>query len=57
MTTPGGFCNWYKHLNKITLNAHDILTRYLHTPSLDFFSITFPFSAAIHFWLKAVLPK
>ena len=30
---------------------------YLLTPSLYFFSITFPVSAAVHFWLKAVVPK
>jgi hypothetical protein len=30
---------------------------FLHTPSLYFFSITFPHSAVTHFWLKAVLPK
>ncbi len=28
---------------------YDYIIIYLHTPSLDFFSITFPFSAATHF--------
>ncbi len=34
-----------------------ILSLYLHSPSMTFFSISVPFSAAVHFWLKAVVPK